>query len=338
MNWKKLILTGVIGLAAPLVAQQGSCNYDNSCCESYRNDYCTNVFVDWLYWNVRDCGLDFVWDISETNQDGGDGHLRSINTDYESGFRVGAFAPYCGYEFGFVYTRYKSDCSGPTRATSTAGSLVGTKLIFENLQANINDAVGEYDVEFQQLDLAVGRHFQPQWLCNTDVTLGGGVRIAWIERDKNITYQDSSDITNIFQKVENDAYGLFLGMISDTQFCNCFSLFSDFSIAALVAETEQRVHYAGPGDLSTFDFVVRQECDYCPVVNVNLALGLGFDFSCFCDAVARLAVGYEFHNWISLPGFTDPFALPAVSKSLFLQKDNNNLGFDGLFVRLAINF
>ncbi len=337
MKLKNLILSGLVTMAAPLIGQQYCCDYNNNCCDT-GSDYCANVFVDWLYWNVRDCNLDFAATGDDATILEASGRLVSVDTEYESGFRVGAFTPFCSYEIGFVYTRFHNDhnCDDVTRISQADGNLNSTALPEQVGLNAINEAESDYEVEFDQLDIAFVRHHQPQWLCNTNVTVGGGLRFAWIDRERNIEYRSTNDNAKVFQKTENDLYGVFVGLATDTQFCECFSFLGEFSIAAFVAENERKTRVTSTLTSPVTDFFLEDDCGHCAVANINLALGLAFDFNCLCDACARLAVGYEFHNWLNLPNFISP--QEAVNNAWQLDRYYGSLGFDGLFLRLAVSF
>ncbi len=332
MNWKKLLLVGIASVALPVTAQQYCCDYYD-CCE----EECFELYGDWLYWTVRECDLSYVWDTPVASTSSA-GPLKAVDPDFTSGFRIGVIVPFCDWEFAAHYTCYDNCESDRTR--SDTDTLFGTRLIVGTTQDAIDEARSKYDVDFNQFDLEFGRTFRPQYLCNTEVRTFGGARFAWIDRKLDTVYLDTATprSTTIHQKVDNDLYGLYVGMGSETTLMGCFSLFGDFSVGAFAVSSDQSVFYQTLAAVTETEYDITSKNYYCAAANVNLSLGMGYTFCGFCDSDVMLAIGYEFHNWINLPGFISPQEVIAAERNLQLDQFSGSLGFDGLFVRLAVSF
>ncbi len=70
----------------------------------------------------------------------------------------------------------------------------------------------------------------------------------------------------------------------------------------------------------------------------NLSFGLGYNSSYFNCMDIGISIGYEFHQWINHPDFLNFQAEAFTDTIVSFNYHTQDLGFDGLFVRLSLGF
>ena len=321
------------------------------------------MYGDWLYWNVRRCDIDYAVPFSETANLLGQlpifdsiGSVKTVCTDYESGYRLGLLKSCGDIDFRIHYTHYQADDTN--KAT---GDLAGTYLNKLNSAILLNERVvqfakADYDLEYDVVDVEVG--YDLDFGRCTQACLFGGFKYANICQDLDIIYSDEEDglvenarVDKFKTNVDMDAYGVYLGTAACYSILDCINLFGNFSYGALVGEFDQRFKHSETEDFDTnpfrLDTNLNNDC-WKLVSNLNLTLGLEYKLAtCFC-ADWVFAVGYEFHQWFctldfmkviaDLENLEDDTEGPGFTRTVRIVNNDSCMGFDGLFFRLSASF
>lgn len=331
MLLKKLAILSV--LCTLLLSGKGMGNdYCGSCCQ----DACWSgwsIYGDWLYWRVRNCGLDYALPgpvIDTGNASNNTGHVFAVEPSYDSGFRVGITKECDCLYFDAFYTHYKSEESDETHSgtalTPTRVAALGTTAVLE--------AKAKYEIDYDVVDIVAGYSSNPCYCFQT--IFFGGFKYARIDQEFTSSYDDFSGSPPVLVKQTNDmnAYGVDLGFGAEYAIWNCFNAFGRFSYDILLGDftrkTEQNVSATG---ISTNAVDVRDEC-WRSISVINLAIGVSSDYQ-FCGSCIdsiTLAVGYEFHKWIDMPNF---FAFGSADR---VDRNPAGFGIDGVTIRLALKF
>lgn len=157
-----------------------------------RGRYGVFATAEWLYWKLYEGGTDYATEYA-SNSSYKKGRNKSIDFDFESGFRVG---------LGYVFKRDAWDLYGfYTQIDSTAKESVKgcvfPLLVFEDSLGGIDNeeaAKMHWNVHFKNGDLDLGReYFVGKWLTFHP---GIGVKGAWIDQKAHAKYGfcDASEI------------------------------------------------------------------------------------------------------------------------------------------------
>ena len=316
------------------------------CQQNFNCFPCVNftVYGDWLYWKVRRCELDYVWPCSGVLVAEGKNH--SVDPSYDSGFRVGVRADLCNWDFGARYTRYHTD--EKASVLDLNGNIQPSRLHpAGNAQIGKNElkfACTKYDFDYDVIDIEFGRKIDT---CYCDqLRFFGGVKIAYIDQDLCTGYTENPDYQNggsnidaarVKERVEMDAYGLYAGGEGHWNICGCLGAFGRVGGGALIGDFERSVFEERVDDATVI--VDTHDCCAKMITNFEIATGLEFVFNtCFCGDWG-IQVGYEFHHWgnmldfIQFSGNDDTNEYPATT-----DRNSEDIGLDGLFVRLSASF
>jgi len=366
MKWKSIILTLLtLIVVQPLSAWtynpavgryvgNNSCNQGN--CQTGCNPCQTNfncclpcvdftLYGDWLYWKVRRCELDYVFPCSGVLVAEGKSH--STNPCYDSGFRVGARAQICNWDFGARYTYYHTD--DEARIIDPDGNIQPSRLHpAGNAQIGKNElkfADSTYDFDYDVVDIEFGRTIDT---CYCDhLRFFGGVKLAYIDQKLFSCYSadpeykkgqpTTAESAAIWEKTNVDAYGLYAGGEGHWNLCGCFGAFGRIGGGALYGDFNRSVLEKRTDD----DTVIVNTKDCCAKLITNFEIGAGLEFvfnTCFCGDWG-IQVGYEFHHWgnmldfIQFSGNDDTAEYPATT-----DRHSEDIGLDGVFVRLSASF
>jgi len=324
--------------------------------------------VDLLYWKTRKCGLDYLWpaDITRFNTicDGtpsimtptkiegevksvGKGKPKVIDLDYDLGFRCALFKRCDCWDAGLRYTYYSTDKSSsfhvknipyrPSRQhPDIKGFVDGTNIILGK---------SSYDLELNQLDWEVKRQLGTS--CDTTVAFVGGLKMAFIDQDLKTTYKGLSlpkdemvekRFHTVSEKVDMDAYGLYIGAEAEWHYNSCWTVFGRFSIGSLLANFDRSFfekEFTNPEVMDPlFEpevLVDVSEDMWCGVSQCEFSVGLDYLF-CRTDCSDwHLQLGYEFLQWNDMRTFMQ-FTDHHEKGSIVRVTDN--LEFDGLYLRL----
>jgi len=154
-----------------------------------------------------------------------------------------------------------------------------------------------------------------------------------------VRYENFYNQTSLVKyKNDMDFYGLYLGSKASYNVCDCLDFFGGFSWGIGAAEFDRRFHLEFAYSEEFFDTVSKINDNCWRVVSViDLNVGLTYHLSdCFCADWA-FSVGYEFHNWLNTSDFLNINA-GEHEPNFHLDHHTENLGFDGLFVRISAAF
>ena len=329
-------------LLAAVLAFSGSA-YADDCCDPCGG---WNAHVDYLYWTVRNCQMDYAVPYDDDDDDGlSIGSVKSVHPSYESGVRIGAHKD-CGcFTYGIDYTWYRSDTT--STVIDTDGHLAGSYLVddyTELSQGDIDLARGIYDLDYDVVDLIVGYD-----LCSGecfDLSMFGGLKFAFIDQELETLYSSSTTIEGESNNYDQanlrsnmDAYGLQFGVNSDYNIWRCVDLYGLFSFDLFAANFDRSFKYittTDGGSTTTTHANLTADC-WDIVSAINLGVGLKYHVpNCYFKCVdATLSIGYEFHQWLNHPGF---MKYTNESGEITFDHSLQSLSFDGLVISLDARF
>ncbi len=353
-----------------------SCNPCNPCdpCDSFCDGW--SVYGDWLFWKVRRSGLDYTieGDNFESPRHEYDsntyvpfGKMHCVDPEYQSGYRIGFAKNFCELDVGVRYTHFKADHTNSKYSEDY--SLDGTRQHPLDDEAytsswgssSINDfdyAESGYSLKLDQIDVEAGKAWDT---CEgLRVRPFVGFRYARIDQHMN-TFYDIEDGLTVSEFLDIKAYGFYLGAGVRYTFCECFGLHACLSGGLYIASTSGHHNegsgFFGNGSSSSSDSssgsgsgsgdnvgsvpeadsdIHVSRCDSDILVgSCDAAFGVSYELhNCFCGNW-MFAAGYEFHNWSGMPdflNFTDDGSFGNHSRN------HSNLGYDGLYVRVKMEF
>lgn len=355
----------VIGISIVLAMMHGLFASLNSydCCN---NDCCTitnccwspcnatiSTSVDWLYWKARRCDLDLAWFVGTDYVDPASvctvpGKVKNIQHGYHSGVRIATDLQWCncncnkwGLGFEYVYFnpseknhyshRYIGDnhLQQGTRVPGLTGNSGGI--------TDLQEVNGCFDLKLNLLDL----FFSYDFCCNfcKELQIFFGTRLAWLDDEINTFYSGRSGTSGTFdysliEKNNLNAYGLLVGTRYFQDIWCSFGLQLRAGFSVLYGNYKQSIDGFGTNSEyvhTPFSNLSNNAC--CALSIVDLAVGLGFSRCRICCVNWSLIAGYEFHKWIGYRDYISPNVITGV-----LDNNNTNLDFDGLFVRLGMEF
>lgn len=329
--------------------------------------------IDYLYWKTRKCGLDYLWpaDITrwDTICDGtpstetptkiegdvvtlGRGSPKEIDLGHDDGFRFGIYND-CGcWDFGVQYTHYRSGetDSFDVKETPYTPSRQHPDIKGFVDRTNILSGKSSFDLDLDIVDV-VGQYSWDLNNCSNLVFLGG-FKYASINQEVRTSYRGLSlpkeeqvdvRIHRVREQNDMDAYGLFIGIEGTWNLMSCVTLFARTSCGSLLGNFERSFtekEYADPETCQSPLFPVQQLVDvhdspWCNVQHFEYAIGADL---LACQGPCgdwHFQVGYESHTWSDMRGFiqfTDHHAKGGIIRA------SDNLGFDGLFLRLVAHY
>ncbi len=306
-----------------------------------------SLHADWLYWNTRKCDLDYAFTFGTGEASGHIESLKSVCPSWDCGFRVG-LQKMCGdMDFGVHYTYYKSTSKSSTDNThhGIARSQIGGEFAATS-DGNIGYASGGYDLLLNQIDFEIG--YGMEMSDCLAARLFSGLRYASINQKFNLRYSESitdhrgegtgNGVDVVSKRNDMDFYGLYLGSTATYSFIDCFDFFGGLSFGIGATEFGRGyTHSYTDGGTPWIEDVVAGDCCWRVVSVIDFNFGLTYYLkNCLCSDWA-FSVGYEFHNWLDAQDFIG-FHSGDDSGELHLDRHTENLGFDGLFVRVSVLF
>lgn len=177
--------------------------------------------IDWLYWNTKKCGLDYLWpaditrfgitceddNIANTSGDViipekiegavvslGKGRPKDIDPKYHSGFRFALNKTYCDWIAGLRYTHYGQDESSSFKVGNTPYTPSRMHPDIKGFvdRTNITSASSEFDLSLNEVDIQAGKTWDNE--CY-EFTFFGGFKGGFICQEMKTKYRGLSLIT-----------------------------------------------------------------------------------------------------------------------------------------------
>ncbi|CCB90864.1 MOMP-like family protein [Waddlia chondrophila 2032/99] len=365
MSWKKWIvaLSTVVFSTQFSPANAGSyssCDTGSDCGFSFcDSDPCEgwSIYADYLYWRPRKCDLDYAITYIENGselQEAFATGLSGICPSYDSGFRIGILKAFGDLDFGVHYTWFRSKDGSSINNVGEDFLILPTKIGGASLFVTdgIQLAASDYKIELNQVDVELGYHLELSDCLAA--RLFSGFRYANIKQTQDSVYSSNindqfaesslNQVDVIHQKADLDFYGLYVGNKASYKICDCFDFFGGLSLGIGVGEVSQDFDHKGKSiggtDYTQAD-LVNESC-WKSIAVLDLNVGITFPLCNVCCTDLAFSVGYEFHQWFNLGGFTSLSRTvdsegEAAGRGL-VSSNCCDLGFDGLFVRLSAAF
>jgi hypothetical protein len=265
--------------------------------------------------------------VSPTSSGIPQGNIASLQWDTESGVRAGGGyrLPGDGWEIGAYYTYFHSNAS--QSATAPAGGVLFTTLTHPGSVEEAATATADSGLNYQLLDVEVGRTFPIGESCS--VRLFGGGRFAWINQSLNAVYNGiDANIAVVSSPIDFDGAGLRLGGEGRWNVGWGFSLFARGSGSLLVGDFRTSLVETNDNGATTNVNVTDNFEKMVPVLEVGI--GIGWQYRNF-----QASAAYEMANWFGMvdsPDFADDVAQGK------LIRRTSDLNIEGLRVQLGISF
>lgn len=338
-NWKVFTFLSILFTLSTLSAQyycQDDC-YDQFC------NPCDGWYLqgDLLYWKIRRSELDYAIDNYDERTNPSEfrpyGDIRCVDLDYDLGVRVRLSKECRDFYAAIEWTNYDTKKSSSIFAGDDNPIYLPTRLhpAVEGFDAG-NYAEGIYDYRMNQIDLEFGVSYHVNQCQKIQPYVGFRYTRIDQELEAVITNNAIGWSSDNFQRL--DAFALAFGTRGIARFCDCFELFVKVGGALHLADFDTNRNLYPIVDSIKFDTDPqlssrKKECLW--IANTDLAFGLGFDVCKQQCAEIKIQIGYEIHKWFCLPdflNFTDDH------RSGSLSRNQQNLGYDGLFAGLRVSF
>ncbi len=276
--------------------------------------------AEYLLWRTRQDGMEFAT-------------AKKINFGFSSGFRagLGVHMPYDGWDIYVNYTRFT-----PDESRHSHGSFYPL-FLFEGAGSQgpaITEADAHWDIEFQNVDVEIGRVYFIARTLSLRPFLG--LKGAWIDQHARIHYAGGFiPAGQTFRThFENDFKGAgpMIGMKSNWHIGAGFSLFGDFATALVVGhfDNEQKQYQLDGAE------VVHLDTDFNLVSPfLQLIAGLAWDRNFNRDRCHfGLSAGFETQYWWNqnqIEQLTD-------SDFPIYVREKGDLAFYGLTLRGRLDF
>lgn len=252
------------------------------------------------------------------------GHLRSLDGNYDSGFRIGA-----GFTFGEEldvmarYTYFNTDAN--EGFTAPAGQTIFTTLTHPAVVTQANSVAAQNSTNFNLFDFEFGKRIEVGE--SVKLRVFAGPRYANVDQKLTVTYS-GGDVArdNVARALAFDGAGLRAGGETQVNFLESLGIYVRGSASLLTGR---------------FRANLMEVANTTPIVNVAenfnrvipmLDLGIGLAFQ---KGSLRVAVGYEFMNWI---GMVEHYDFVDDAHPGKMARSTGNLGFDGVVFRVELGF
>jgi hypothetical protein len=287
---------------------------------------------EWLYWRTREGGLEYA--VERASDSPGvytDAVSKKLTFDWHSGFRVGlgVHLPHDGWDIYVNYTDFR-----PDQSNHASGS-VFPLLVYQGQFPidNVTDAHAHWEVDFQTLDVEVGRSYYigKSFILRPNI----GVRGAWIDQHSRFSYR-GGDISagseyTVHGKNDFKGAGIRAGLNSNWYFGQGISFNGDL-FASLVAGHFDLSQHQKQNGVEVIDL----DSDLNLISpNVQLFLGISWDRNFYQDKCHfGITFGFETQYWWrqnQLEHFTDS------SAPIYVRPDED-LAFYGLNLKARLDF
>lgn len=288
----------------------------------------------------------------------GKGRPKDIEPEYSSGFRIAWNKSCSDWYAGIRYTYYRQDESSsfkvgeipytPSRMHPDIKGFVD--------RTNITSASSSFDLNLDEVDIQAGKTWDNKCYA---VTFFGGVKGGFICQEINTKYRGLSVITSeenggytrnppddrihtVKEKVDMNAYGLFIGTEAEYQLCGKIGLIGRVSTGILNGHFDRKfiekefTDPDNPEPLFPEKLLVNVKDDFWSLVNYyEMAAGISYEMCNGSCADWTIHLGYEFHQWGNMCGFMQ--FLDHHEKGI-INRSTESLGFNGLFLRVFATY
>lgn len=251
---------------------------------------------EWIFWRTREGGTEFA--VERSSSSPGvltDAVPKKVTFDWESGFRLGfgVHLPHDGWDININYTLFQ-----PSGSDHTSGS-VFPLLAFQGQfpVANVSDANAHASIDFQTLDVSIGRAYYLAKSLGLRPFIGA--KGAWIDQHFHIHYTGGDIPAGQEYRIEdhNDfkGGGLLFGIESYWELGSHFSLFGNLSGALLIGHFDLKQNQVQLNGVKTIDL----DSDFNLLSpTVDLILGFSWDRNFANDRCHfGLSAGFESQYW-----------------------------------------
>lgn len=274
------------------------------------------ITAEWLYWRARQSGMEYAF-------------AKTVNFEFESGFRVGAgvHMPYDGWDVYVNYTRYV-----PDQTSHAEGSVF--PLLLYSATSNVDDAHAHWEIDFQSVDLQVGRvYYIAKTLCLRPYF---GIKGAWIDQEAHLRYKGGFVAAGQEYTVhyENDFKGAgpLIGVDANWQLGIGFSLFGNAAAAIVIGQFDLHNRQKQLDGFVPID--LKKDLNLATSM-LQLEAGIAWDRN-FCEEACHFGIsaGFESQYWTN-QNQIEQFTTPGQP---YYTRADGNLGLYGLTLRARVDF
>lgn len=315
-----------------------------------------NVYLtgDWLYFKPQEKGLTYAlkatassvtiptgdqWEIQ-------DGHYKSTEFSWQSGFRVGAGwnTKHDGWDFLLAWTRFYT-------SEKDSVSTVGTNYVFPSMSDAsiaidpVQRASAHFRLHLNQIELILGREFYVSRSLSLKPRVG--VVTAWIDQKFDIYYDNLIGIgpqpPGTFNDIENKndfwGTGLKAGLNTQWELGWGFSIFGDGALSILYGKFNMK--HGSEVNATVSGVAVSADTDLHDKFHIaryiaDLSLGLRWDYMFTDDRVhLGLSAGWEDHIYFG----QNQFLITPNARYVGLnESQNEDLTLQGFVLSTRLDF
>ena len=317
-------------------AQENGNGWANGCCEQEEGCF---LQADALVWKACRSGLDYAL-VADATAGLQDGRVHALSFDWNVGFRAAlGYRLDCDrWDIRLVYTRFHSDATGSICDVNTTDQPTYYQTRYHPIvtpgSGKFEKASGKFELGYDVMDILLGHGFCP---CPSfELHPYGGIRGMFLKQDliidyKNVDFAATGD--RVLWASDFNAFGLHGGVEGYYHVCGDFSFYGNFAGSVVVGKPDGHQKHTDTGSDEVFDVFEAENC--LMSCGYDAALGLMWE-RCCGDTVVALTVGYELHQWNTIPEQRRYYNSDHYGISTDMVAPG--LGFHGAFIRGRVDF
>lgn len=273
------------------------------------------------------------------------GELKEIDFDWDFGFRVGFGVNFNhgGWDLGVEYTYFSTD--GSSSVSSQNGGTVVPQQTFigiaspdANLLTNIDKATSQFGVDFDKIDLALGRNFFVSHQLSLRPNVG--LTTAWMNLTQTTRYTGGEvGINTVYFESESDFWGLGPMAGCDTKWylTNGFSIFGNVSGALLYGHFDTKLKTWYSAELNNSIRMSNNMHQFAPTTEI--VIGLAYDqYICNDKQHIGVSLGYDCQYWWSVNQSMNISSQSTEVGPLGFDNQDGNVSLHGVTLHLKWDF
>jgi hypothetical protein len=306
---------------------------------------CFEVDVDYLFWQPCISDQHYALKANGNFFDDESLHVKThyFCPDWDSGVRATLRVNdiWCGYDGEVTYTYFTTDTSkslsGQTYSIRPSNTVPDVNYQGDTIYLFGDYATAKWDLTYQTVDAVLSVPFEVGCRNGLNISAFSGIKWVNYETSRHEHYwDDDSPYLLVRRNLDVNGVGPTLGVRTKNRFCDCFTIFSQFSTSLIVGSSDNTDHfhvYQRNEEGEIINRYTNNDCCVC-FPGLDFLAGVGYDF-CICDWDFDLHIGWEYVHWFNAPNFTyyDTDQNGARSGS-----NDGKLSLQGLIAGLSVSF